>query len=108
MLVNKLSYDFHSVHRGDIVVFKKPANDTTPGVNDLIKRVIGLPGETISAQDGQVYINGRLLPEPWLPEGGDDVPELDTRLPGIRTVVDPGGRLLHDGRQPGRLRRTPG
>ena len=52
VLVNKLSYDFHSVHRGDIVVFTKPANDNSPGVKDLIKRVIGLPGETISAQNG--------------------------------------------------------
>ncbi len=44
VLVNKLSYDFHSVHRGDIVVFEKPPDDNTPGVTDLIKRVIGLPG----------------------------------------------------------------
>jgi signal peptidase I len=69
VLVNKLSYDFHSVHRGDVVVFHKPADDTTPGITDLIKRVIGLPGETISAQNGQVYINGRPLAEPWLPKG---------------------------------------
>ena len=48
VLVNKLSYDFHSVHRGDVIVFKKPPNDYTPGIKDLIKRVIGLPGETIS------------------------------------------------------------
>ena len=69
VLVNKLSYSFHSVHRGDIVVFSKPPNDTSPGVKDLIKRVIGLPGETISAQDGHVDINGRPLAEPWLPRG---------------------------------------
>ncbi len=69
VLVNKLSYDFHSVHRGDIVVFKKPANDFSPSVTDLIKRVIGLSGETISAQGGEVYINGRPLHESWLPRG---------------------------------------
>ena len=69
VLVNKLSYDLHSVHRGDIVVFKKPPNDYSPGVTDLIKRVIGLPGETISARDGVVFIDGRALPEPWLPKG---------------------------------------
>lgn len=67
VLVNKLSYDFHSVHRGDVVVFKKPAKDYSPGIKDLIKRVIGLPGETISASGGSVYINGRPLKEPWLP-----------------------------------------
>jgi signal peptidase I len=69
VLVNKLSYDVHSVHRGDIVVFKKPANDFSPGVKDLIKRVVGLPGETISAHGGFVYIDGRELNEPWLPKG---------------------------------------
>ena len=74
VLVNKLSYDLHSVHRGDIVVFKKPANDYSPGVKDLIKRVIGLPGDTISAHDGVVFIDGRKLPEPWLPKGETTAP----------------------------------
>jgi signal peptidase I len=69
VLVNKLSYDVHAVHRGDVVVFKKPPNDYSPGVKDLIKRVIGLPGETISAHGGSVYIDGRQLHEPWLPKG---------------------------------------
>jgi signal peptidase I len=69
VLVNKLSYDFHSVHRGDIIVFSKPGNDFSPGIKDLIKRVIGLPGETISGQDGAVFINGVKLKEPWLPKG---------------------------------------
>ena len=69
VLVNKLSYDFHAIHRGDIVVFKKPPDDPTPGITDLIKRVIGLPGETIWAQGGFVYIDGSQLKEPWLPKG---------------------------------------
>ena len=69
VLVNKLSYDFHPVHRGDVIVFRKPPNDYSPGIKDLIKRVIGLPGETISASNGSVYINGHRLNEPWLPKG---------------------------------------
>jgi signal peptidase I len=69
VLVNKLSYDFHSVHRGDVIVFKKPPNDYSPGIKDLIKRVIGLPGEAISARGGSVYINGQILKESWLPKG---------------------------------------
>ena len=69
VLVNKLSYHLHGVHRGDVVVFKKPPNDYTPDIKDLIKRVIGLPQETISAQNGHVFINGRQLNEPWLPKG---------------------------------------
>jgi signal peptidase I len=69
VLVNKLSYKLHAVHRGDVVVFAKPADDDSPGVKDLIKRVIGLPGETISASQGTVHINGVALKEPWLPKG---------------------------------------
>jgi signal peptidase I len=68
VLVNKLSYDLHPIHRGDVIVFKKPPDDNTPGIKDLIKRVIGLPGETIAGRNGQIYINGNLLNEPWLPK----------------------------------------
>ena len=67
VLVNKLSYDFHPIHRGDIIVFKKPPNDFSVGITDLIKRVIGLPGETISSgPNGEVFINGALIKQPWL------------------------------------------
>jgi signal peptidase I len=70
ILVDKLSYHLHAVHRGDIVVFARPPGETLePGVNDLVKRVIGLPNETISAQNGQIDINGKPLAEPWLPKG---------------------------------------
>lgn len=69
VLVNKLSYHLHGVHRGDVVVFKRPPHDYDASIKDLIKRVIGLPNETISAQGGHVYINGRELSEPWLPKG---------------------------------------
>jgi signal peptidase I len=70
ILVDKLSYDLHPVHRGDIIVFARPPHENLePGVNDLVKRVIGLPGETISAQNGDIDINGKPLKEPWLPKG---------------------------------------
>jgi signal peptidase I len=68
VLVNKLSYRLHPVHRGDIIVFKAPPH-TDPGINDLVKRVIGLPGETVSARRGHIYIDGRQLREPYLPAG---------------------------------------
>ncbi len=67
IVVDKLSYHFQSVHRGDIIVFRRPPAETADLVPDLVKRVIGLPGETISGRDGNVYINDRRLPEPWLP-----------------------------------------
>lgn len=71
VLVNKLSYDAHELNRGDVVVFARP--DTLPAgpgePEDLIKRVIGLPGDELITKDGQLYVNGRLLEEPYLPEG---------------------------------------
>ena len=69
VLVNKLSYHLHPVHRGDIIVFKAPPQERTAQIKDLVKRVVGLPGDTIQARDGQVYINDRLLKEPYLPKG---------------------------------------
>ncbi len=68
IIVNKLSYRVHEVHRGDIVVFARPPLEMQ-NYTDLVKRVIGLPGETISSRNGKVYINGKLLAEPWLPPG---------------------------------------
>jgi signal peptidase I len=69
ILVDKLSYDLHAVHRGDIVVFARPPRDyADPGIKDLVKRVIGLPGERISSEGNEVLINGKVLAEPWLPK----------------------------------------
>jgi signal peptidase I len=65
VLVNKLSYHFHDVHRGDIVVFKRPPGENDPTIKDLIKRVIGLPGDTIEGRDGQILIDGQALKEPY-------------------------------------------
>ena len=72
VLVNKLSYDFHDLNRGDIIVFERPPNaikTNEDDPDDLIKRVIGLPGDRIIAQDGMVYVNDRRLVEPYLPDG---------------------------------------
>jgi len=70
VLVNKLSYDAHDINRGDVVVFERPpglpASPDDP--DDLIKRVIGLPGERIEARDGIVIVDGRELREPYLAE----------------------------------------
>jgi signal peptidase I len=69
ILVNKLSYHLHGVDRGDIVVFSRPPAENCggPEVNDLVKRVIGLPGDVISLTGGYVYIDGKRLDETWLP-----------------------------------------
>lgn len=55
-----------SIHRGDIIVFHNVAADVGDPPT-LVKRVIGLPGETISGTGSRVYINGKPLTEPWLP-----------------------------------------
>lgn len=69
VLVNKVSYSLHDVNRGDIVVFKAPPGTETEEIRDLVKRVVGLPGETVEGRNGHVYLNGRLLEEPYLPPG---------------------------------------
>jgi signal peptidase I len=70
VLVNKLSDNFGGVERGDIVVFEAPPEARSGDIADLVKRVVGLPGDTVEARDdGAVYVNGRRLDEPYLPSG---------------------------------------
>ena len=101
VLVNKVSYDMHDVNRGDVIVFELDEDDIGPdGIKDLIKRVIGLPGDVIESRDGVVYVNDRALEEPYLAEGmvtGD--PE-DDRNPAIerQTVPDDHVFVLGDNR----------
>ncbi len=67
VLVNKLSYRLHDVNRGDVIVFKAPPGAGTSDVKDLIKRVVGLPGETIEGRAGTIYIDDKPLDEDYLP-----------------------------------------
>jgi len=87
VLVNKLSYKFHDVHRGDIVVFDAPPAAQAGNIKDLVKRVIGLPGETLEARDGKVYVNGRLLEEPYLPKGTPTTNLPPTKVPAGSVFV---------------------
>jgi len=61
LLVNKFVYLFRPIRRGDIIVFKFPQDET----RDFIKRVVGLPGETLEIRDRQVFIDGKPLHEPY-------------------------------------------
>lgn len=63
LLVNKLAYRFGDPTRGDVIVFMAPEGPE----KEFIKRVVGLPGESITIRDGMVAIDGRPLDEPWLP-----------------------------------------
>jgi signal peptidase I len=69
ILVQKAFFTWHDVHEGDIVVFSHPPLDQCPGSQegDLVKRVIALPGQTIYSSGNSIYVNGRLLAEPYLP-----------------------------------------
>lgn len=70
VLTDKVSYQTGSPRRGDVVVFHAPesAGCTTGTGCDFIKRVIGLPGDTILLKDDVIFVNGEELPEPYLPE----------------------------------------
>lgn len=72
LIVEKMSYRFHNPKRGDVVVFRPTecAVDILPRVEGeaLIKRIVGLPGETVEVRQGKVYINGKLLVESYVDE----------------------------------------
>jgi signal peptidase I len=65
VMVNKLSYRLHDINRGDIIVFRRPDSDPN-GYENLIKRVMGVGGDTIEGRDGAVWVNGERLDEPYL------------------------------------------
>ncbi|MEA2687380.1 MAG: signal peptidase [Actinomycetota bacterium] len=91
VVVSKLAYRLHDPRRGDIVVFDNPTQTvtkddkplpervfkgilesiglSTPSTEEYIKRVIGLPGEVVEGKDGRVFVDGRELVEPYLPQG---------------------------------------
>jgi signal peptidase I len=67
ILVNKLSVDFGSINVGDVIVFKAPPAEhcEDDGIADLVKRVIGLPGQHLTSKGNAIYVNGKKLKEPW-------------------------------------------
>lgn len=94
VLVDKLAY---SVDRGDIIVFKRQPADDDPEIKDLIKRVIGLPGQTLrSGPRGEVFVDGKLVAQPWLTPAAqaDPGPTICDPAPSY-SHVDCRGNVLH-------------
>jgi signal peptidase I len=87
-VVNRLAYRLGDVERGDIVVFKRPPGEPDLTINNLVKRVIGLPGDEVTFKDGKVFVNGSVLVEPYLAPGDR------TDAKGTDVIKVPAGQVL--------------
>ena len=85
ILVQRAFFSWHDVREGDIVVFTEPPADHCGGPpGDLVKRVIALPGQTIYSSGSSIYVNGKLLAEPYLPTDdplGRGIPDASRQHP---------------------------
>jgi signal peptidase I len=68
IFINKFVYRFEPIQRGDVVVFWYPLDHT----KSFIKRVVGLPGETVEIRQGALSVNGKVIPEPYVPPQYED------------------------------------
>src|ERR1700686_892134 len=77
IFINKFVYRFEPIERGDVFVFWYPLDRS----KSFIKLVVGLPDDTVEIREGHVYLNGKLLPEPYVPPESADVGALSpTRI----------------------------
>ena len=71
VIISRQAYGlFGDVERGDVIIFESELLDVNGNNKNLIKRVIGLPGDTIEIKDGDVYLNDEKLDEPYVAEAG--------------------------------------
>src|SRR5579884_107367 len=103
IFINKLVYRFESIERGDIVVFHYP-RDTR---KSFIKRVIGLPGDHVRIAYGRIYLNGKLLLEPYVPSDYLDAKSYSEMIvpPGSYYVLGDHRSMSNDSRDFGPVAR---
>ena len=92
VLVNKLSYRLHDIHRGDIVVFDRVTiNGQQVEHTDLIKRVIGVEDDTVEIQKCKVLVNGTVIDEPYIDKDvlALPTPEDVCRIPDMKKITVP-------------------
>jgi signal peptidase I len=97
VLVNKLSYTFGDIGRGDVVVFDRvTSNGSTVQHDDLIKRVVGLENEVVEIKKCIVYIDGTPLEETYLPDRDTDQTDLVSRCrqPEMEATTIPEGQIF--------------
>jgi len=87
-------YPFHAPERKDVIIFHFPRDPS----RDFVKRVIGLPGDTIEIDDGEVYINGTKLDEPYITKRGSGNMKLLTIGEDAYFVMGDNRRASNDSR----------
>ena len=106
VLVNKMAYKFGKVERGDIIVFHsglkaEEGSGDSEGNKLLIKRIIGIPGDTIKIDNGNVYLNGEKQDEKYIAEGGTPGEVKATKVPEGKLFVMGDHRVVSiDSRSP--------
>ena len=94
VVVYKLGYRMHDVNRGDVVVFHQPGR--AADADDLIKRVVGLGGETVEIRGGRVYVDGTRLEEPYLARAESTYPAVP--IPGCVNPAEPDRCVVPEGK----------
>jgi len=100
LLTDKLSYQFGQPQRGDVVIFKAPPSEPCAADEcEYIKRVIGIPGDKVMVKGGNVYLNGKLLDQSFLPNGVITSPG-DFAKEGVELNVSEGQYLCFGDNRP--------
>ena len=81
LIINKIGYKIGQPENGDVIVFKSHIAQEDGTNKDLVKRVIGVEGDSVLITDGEVYVNGNLLDEPYLDTGMYTEGDIDLVVP---------------------------